>query len=175
MTWTDAGISFIYNIYINIYNIYINISLNQFVLKRLKDMVHRNLDRSRGNAVFGECHGVRRKFRQRFNYCTVRMIYRNRRAVSGWASGLRRAGADAGAASWLQLHAQMQARRSGCRCMRRCRRGDLVADACADAGVASWLQMHAQMQAWRAGCIRAVRCAAREAMQCADAGAVSWF
>jgi len=43
MTWTDAGIFFIYNIYINIYNIYINISLNQFVLKRLKDMVHRIL------------------------------------------------------------------------------------------------------------------------------------
>jgi hypothetical protein len=34
--------------------------------------------------------------------------------------------ADTGAASWLQLHAQIQARRAGCSCMR----GELVAVAC---------------------------------------------
>jgi hypothetical protein len=33
----------------------------------------------------------------------------------------------AGAASWLHLHAQIQARRAGCICMRRYRRGELVA------------------------------------------------
>jgi hypothetical protein len=150
MTWTDAGIFFIYNIYINIYNIYINISLNQFVLKRLKDMVHRNLDRSRGNAVFGECHGVRRKFRQRYNYCTVRSC-RNRRAVSGWASEVRRAGADAGAASWL--HSRGALRCTGCDVMRCAARGAIQ---CAARG-----PMRCELVAIRCA---ALRCAAR----CAD-------
>ena len=81
--------------------------------------------------------------------------------MSGWASEVRRAGADAGAASWLQLHVQMQAWRAGCSCMRRCRRGDLVAVACEDAGVASWLQLHAQMQHGEL-----------VAVACADAGAM---
>ena len=38
--------------------------------------------------------------------------------------------ADTGAASWLQLHAQIQVRRAGCSCMRRYRRGALFAVAC---------------------------------------------
>jgi hypothetical protein len=46
---------------------------------------------------------------------------------------------------WLQLHAQVQARRAGCSCMRKYRRGKLVAVACAGAGAASWLQLHAQV------------------------------
>jgi hypothetical protein len=36
-------------------------------------------------------------------------------------------------------------RRAGCICMRRYRRGELVAFACADTGAASWLQLHAQI------------------------------
>ena len=35
--------------------------------------------------------------------------------------------ADTGAASWLQLYAQIQAQRAGCSCMRRYRRSELVA------------------------------------------------
>jgi hypothetical protein len=73
--------------------------------------------------------------------------------------GVRRA---AGAASWLHLHAQIQARRAGCICMRRYRRGELVAFVCADTGAASWLHSRGALRC--TGC-EAMRCDARDALR----------
>jgi hypothetical protein len=102
--------------------------------------------------------------------------------VSVLHAGCCTAGA-AGAASWLHLHAQIQARRAGCIRAVRCAVQDArQCDAmhgmrCASRCAASWLQLHAQIQARRAGCscMRRYRRGELVAVACVDTGAASWL